>query len=231
VQVGVLGQSLVDLVIGEASVGAGGVSCAPAAAAATSAALQCTTRRLVLADVIPGRRRVRLLGYADLRYVGRTVDIVFTGTGRRVARARVRRDGSFAATAPMPRGRLRFSDRARYYARLGRERSMRLKLMRRMLVTGLRARGRRVTISGRVVQPLATPVRTIEVRRRISCNRWRVVRRIRPDRRGFFRVTLDGPPEQLAATYRLTTRVRASARGDSDKTFETFTLPRFVTLD
>jgi hypothetical protein len=102
--------------------------------------------------------------------------------------------------------------------------------MRRMQVTGLRARGRKVTIAGRVVKPLASPVRPIVVRRRVSCNRWRVVRRIRPGRDGRFRVTLDGPPRQLAATYRLTTRVRASARGDSRKTFETFTLPRFVDL-
>ena len=237
VQVSVLGRSLVDLVIGEASVGADGVSCAapvggtPVGGAADQA-LQCTTRRLVLADVIPGRRRVRLLGYADQRYVGRAVDIVFTATGRRVARARVRRDGSFSTTARMPRGKkLRLSNRARYYARIGRERSMRLKLMRRMLVTGLRARGRRVTIAGRVVKPLAAPVQTIEVRRRVSCNTWRVVRTIRPDANGRFRVTLDGPPSQLAATYRLTTRVRASARGESAKTFETFTLPHFVTLD
>ena len=234
VQVDVLGQTLADLVIGEASVGGAGV-CAMAAApaapgAATSAALQCTTRRLVLADVIPGRRRVRLLGYADQRYVGRTVDIVFTGTGRRVARARVRRDGSFAATAPLPPRAIRDTNRARYYARIGRERSLRLKLMRRMRVLGVRARGRRVTITGRVVGPLAAPARAIEVRRRVSCNRWSVVRRIRPDRDGRFRITLDGPPRRLAATYRLTTRVRASARGDSGKTFETFTLPRFVDL-
>jgi hypothetical protein len=233
VQVSVLGRPLADLVIGEASVGAEGVSCAlpPAApGGATQAALQCTTRRLVLADVIPGRRRVRLLGYADRRYVGRQVSIVFTGTGRRVARVRVRRDGSFSATAPMPARAIRGTNRARYYARIGRERSLRLKLMRRMQVLGVRTRGRQVTIAGRVVKPLAAPVRAIEVRRRISCSRWRVVRRIRPDRNGRFRVTLAGPPQQLAATYRLTTRVRASARGDSRKTFETFTLPRFVEL-
>jgi hypothetical protein len=119
----------------------------------------------------------------------------------------------------------------RYQARLGRERSLRLKLMRRMQVFGVRTRGRRVTITGRVVPPLATPrPRAIEVRRRVSCSRWRVVRRIRPSRSGRFRTTLAGPPSRLAATYRFATRVRASARGDSRKTFETFTLPRFVDL-
>ena len=229
VQVGLLGQNLVDLVIGEASVGAQDVECEPSSAA--ESALQCTTRRLVLADVIPGRRRVRLLGYADRRYIGDRVNLVFMASGRRVARPRVRRDGSFRATAPMPPRRLRDTDRARYQARIGRERSLRLKLMRRMLVTSLRTAGRRVSIAGRVVKPLARPARTIEVRRRISCSRWRVVKRIRPSARtGRFSTTVAGPPSQLAATYRFATRVRSSARGKSRKTFETFTLPRFVDL-
>jgi hypothetical protein len=229
VQVSLLGQTLADLVIGEATVGADGVSCTEGPASAAESALQCTTRRLVLADVIPGRR-VRLLGFADKRYIGRTVDIVFVGTGKRVAQAKVGQDGSFKTTAPMPARRIRASDRARYQARLGRERSLRLKLMRRMLVLGVRTSGRRVTISGRVVKPLARPVRRIEVRRRISCSKWQVVKRIRPSSTGSFRTTLAGPPSQLAATYRFATRVRASARGKSGKTFETFTLPRFVDL-
>ncbi|HEX8085321.1 MAG TPA: hypothetical protein VF529_13595 [Solirubrobacteraceae bacterium] len=231
VQVGLLGQSLVDLVIGEASVGADGVACVEPGTpeSAAESALQCTTRRLVLADVIPGRR-VRLLGYADKRYIGRTVDIHFIANGRRVARARVRDDGSFSATAPMPSRRLRSTDRARYQARLGSERSLRLKLMRRMQVFSVRARGRQVSIAGRVVPPLSRPVRSIEVRRRISCSKWQVVKRIKPSRTGRFRTTVAGPPSQLAATYRFATRVRSSARGKSRKTFETFTLPRFVDL-
>ena len=227
VQVGLLGQTLVDLVVGEATVGATDIACVPTAA---ESALECTTRRLVLADVIPGRRRVRLLGYADKRYIGRRVRIRFLATGRRVARARVREDGSFRTTAPMPRRKLRHSDRARYRAHLGRERSLGLKLMRRMHVLSIRASGRRVRFKGRVVPPLAIPLKGIEVRRRISCSRWQVVKRIRPTKTGRFRTTIGGPPSRLAATYRFTTRVRSSARGDSRKTFETFTLPRFVEL-
>ncbi|HEV3000005.1 MAG TPA: hypothetical protein VGW75_04625 [Solirubrobacteraceae bacterium] len=228
VQVSLLGQQLVDLVIGEASVGtSGGVVCGQTAA---ESALACTTRRLVLVDVIPGRRRVRLLGYADNRYVGRRVGIYFMANGRRVARPLVRRDGSFRATAPMPARRLRATNRARYQARIGRERSLRLKLMRRMQVLGVRTSGRRVTIAGRVVPPLGRPIRAIEVRRRVSCSRWQVVKRIRPTRTGHFRTTIAGPPRSLSATYRFATRVRSSARGKSRKTFETFTLPRFVDL-
>lgn len=228
VQVSLLGQQLVDLVIGEASVGtSGGVVCGQTAA---ESALACTTRRLVLVDVIPGRRRVRLLGYADRRYVGRRVGIYFTANGRRVARPLVRRDGSFRATAAMPSRRVRFTNRARYQARIGRERSMRLKLMRRMRVFSVRTSGRRVTITGRVIPPLSRPLRLIEVRRRVSCDEWRVVKRIRPSRTGRFRTTIAGPPRSQSAAYRFTTKVRASSGGKSRKLFDTYTLPRYVDL-
>jgi hypothetical protein len=53
-----------------------------------------------------------------------------------------------------------------------------------------------------------------------------VVRRIRPDRAGRFRVTLAGPPRTLAATYRFETQVRKHA--PNPKLFPTFTLPRSV---
>ena len=59
-----------------------------------------------------------------------------------------------------------------------------------------------MTISGRVVGPLANPVAPIVVRRRVSCSRTVVARRIRPSRDGRFRVTLAGAPRTLAATYR-----------------------------
>ena len=228
VQVSLLGQSLVDLLIGEASVGASQVDCS-VPQDASEAALDCTTRKLVLADVLPGQR-VRLQGYADKALVGRTVSIVLTATGDRVARAVVQRDGSFRTTAPLPPEAIRAGDLARYQAVVGDERSFRLKLLRRMVVESVTTRGRRVTVVGRVVKPLASPPRAIEVRRRVSCSRWQVVDRIRPDRSGRFRTTLQGPPELLAATYRFATRVRSSAGGNSRKTFETFTLPIFVDL-
>jgi hypothetical protein len=37
-----------------------------------------------------------------------------------------------------------------------------------MLVTEIVSRRGRVTIAGRVVQPLATPIRAVEVRRRVT---------------------------------------------------------------
>jgi hypothetical protein len=191
-------------------------------------ALQCTSRRLVLIDVYRERGRVRLLGAAHRRYVGRRVRIRFTAGGRTVARPRVRRDGTFRATAKLPPRKIRETNRARYQATIRREKSMRLKLVRRMLVTRMRSRGDRVVIAGRVVRPLASPVATVIVKRRLSCGRWRVVRRFRPDRDGRFRVRLRGPDEGQAAVYRMSTRVKLYSW--FPKLYPTFTLPRYVEL-
>ena len=224
VDVSILGTQVADLTIGEARVGTNNVNCAPSVA---QAALQCTTRRLVLIDVLPGRR-VQLTGVADRRFVGRTVNIVFQHNRRTVARARVRQDGTFRTTAAMPSRRIRGTNRARYQARIGREQSLDLKLQRRMIVRSVRVRNGRVRLSGTVRRPLARPVQTIEVRRRVSCRRTVVVKRIKPNRRGNFSVVVNAPPRQQAAVYRFSTRVRKTTR--NPKTFPTFTLPRFVDL-
>lgn len=229
---------LVEGVIGQASAGASDLACAATApgepvspadpSTPTGAALQCTKRRLVLVDVLERRDGVKLTGVADPRYIGRKVAIVFEATGRVVARAKVRRDGSFATRAGLPRRGLRASNRARYVARLGSQKSLNLKLRRRLVVRRMVSRNGRVTISGRVVRPLATPVAPILVRQRVSCRRMKVVKRFRPQPDGRFSVTLRAPRQGGSAVYRLTTRVRDSARGR--KLFETFTLPRAVEI-
>jgi hypothetical protein len=150
VDVSILGTQVADLTVGEARVGTNNVNCAPSTQGVAQSALQCTTRRLVLIDVVPGSRRVRLTGAADRRFVGRTVNIVFQHTGRTVARARVRQDGTFRTSAALPSRRIRGTNRARYQARIGRERSLDLKLQRRMIVRSVRVSGGRVRITGRV---------------------------------------------------------------------------------
>ena len=109
---------------------------------------------------------------------------------------------------------------------LGREKSLRLKLIRRMIVRSVRSKGGKVTISGRVSRPLGKPARTIRVVRRVSCKRGIVVKRIKPRRNGTFRVTVSAPPKTQAAVYRLGTQVRKNTR--NPKLFPTFTLPRAV---
>ena len=203
-EISIAGRQLFDVVAGEAAVGLTEVGCGGVA----DLALQCSLRRLVLIDVYEQAGRVRLLGAADRRYVGRRVRIRFMADRRTVARPRVRRDGTFEATAPLPPANIRATNRARYEARIGKQRSMRLKLMRRMVVTSMRSRAGTVTIAGRVVQPLTTPAETVVVKRRVTCRTWKVVKRFRPRGDGSFRVRLRAPGDGEAAVYRMATRVK-----------------------
>ncbi|MCW2999470.1 MAG: hypothetical protein JWN65_3019 [Solirubrobacterales bacterium] len=233
-QVSVAGQPIADVVLGEATVGTAGVDCTPAAApeveptSAAGLALACTTRRLVLVDVLAQGSRVKLLGAADRKLAGRTVSLRLAATGRTVATAQVANDGSFSAFAPLPPKAIRSTNAARYQAVLGKEKSLDLKLARRMIVSSLTAKNGRVTIAGRVVLPLSKPLSSITLTRRVSCRKNEVVRRFKPRADGTFKVTVAAPTGEDAAVYRLGTRVRRTTR--SATTSPTFTLPRGVNL-
>jgi hypothetical protein len=178
--------------------------------------------------VLRSKGRVRLLGAAHRMYAGRRVAIRFTAAGKVVARPLVTNGGLFRATARLPRRGLRATNRARYQASIGGEKSLRLKLVRRMLVSSTRAHGERVTIAGRVVRPLGSPVQTVVVKRRVSCGRYQVVKRFKPPASGRFRITVPGPGDSQAAVFRMQTRVRKVT--SNPKLYPTFTLPRFVDL-
>ena len=172
---------------------------------------------------------MQLLGAASRRFAGRRVRIRFTATGKAVARPTVRSTGLFRATAKLPPRRhpqhqpraLRGLDR--------RQKSFRLKLMRRMLVTSTTARAATMwSITGRVVRPLARPSKTIIVQRRLSCGRYEVIKRFKPRATGASASRSAGPAGSQAAVYRLRTRVPKFA--SNPKLYPTFTLPRFVDL-
>ena len=120
------------------------------------------------------------------------------------------------------------TNRARYRAEIAKEKSLRLKLVRRMLVSGTAVKGGKVTIAGRVVRPLGAPVQRVIVKRRLSCGRYQVIKRFTPPASGRFQLTVGGPGAQQAAVYRLQTRVRKFA--SNPKLYPTFTLPRYVDL-
>lgn len=230
VTVDLAGTRIVDLNLGQAKVGANDIQCATVVKSASQAALQCTSRRIVLTDVLQKNGRVRLTGAADKRFVGKTVDIHFVppfGSGPRVARAKVDKNGNFATTAPLPAKAVRGTNNARYQARLGKERSLRLKLQRRMTVQTVKVASGKVRIAGKVSRPFNAG-QTIEVRERISCQKWKLVRRIKPSKDGSWSTTLNAPSSQLAGTYRFATKVRKNTR--NKKTYPTFTLPRYVDL-
>jgi hypothetical protein len=85
-----------------------------------------------------------------------------------------------------------------------------------------------VTIKGHVVLPLANPVQTIEVRRRVTCRHWTVVKHFKPNADGSFSVRVRKPRNLAATVFRLATFVRHDTV--NPKLYPTFTLPRAVDL-
>jgi hypothetical protein len=242
------GQPILDAVLGEAKVGADDGACAVAQQAAAKAAadaavagqsvadqlLACSDRKLILVDVLKQGGHVKLLGAANRDYVGKQVAIRLRATGKVVAHAKVKQDGSFATTAPLPaKAYFASNEKAnsvRYRAEIGKELSLPLKLQRRLLVSSLAAtKDGQVKITGRVVRPLTTPVATVRVVRRVSCHKVVLVKRFKPRADGTFSITVPAPKGQAAAVYRLATSVREKA--SNPRSYPTYTLPRGVALD
>jgi hypothetical protein len=230
IQIELGGTSLLDAVVGEATVDATGVSCGSLAAAALGLGPKsaCTTRRLTLIDVVQRGSKVKLQGAADpRRFAGKNVRIISRWNGKTVSSLKVAKSGLFTATLKLPPSAVRHTNRARYQAVIGKERSLSLKLDRRMIVTTVRtAATRKVTLSGRVSRPLGTPVQEISVTRRISCGNVRVVARFKPDSSGRFKVTLKAPRTDRVYTFRFRTKVRYSTA--YPRLFRTYTLPQYV---
>ena len=236
VRVEALGRELIDMTLGDAVVSALGVVCgaAPAAAEAPAAlpevspatelALGCAHADVVLTDVVEKDGKVKLVGVAAPRFVGRTIDLVLTHGEQKVATAVVEPDGYFRARAPLPDRSIRFTNAARYRAMIDGERSLALKLHRRMRISRMRPEDGFITIMGRIYGAVADEV---TISRRESCTKDVEVTTVKPDRDGHWRVTLPIPAGLEAATYRATTKVRRS--GES-KPFRTFTLPGHVAL-
>jgi hypothetical protein len=226
VQVSILGQSIADAVLGEASVSNSGVSCATPPTAASELALQCTKRKLNLINVVERSDHVALLGAADKSLIGHRVDIVFTSTGQKVASTVVRPDGFFRASVPLPPASVRHTNDARYQAVAGSEHSLRLKLERRMHISSLRHRGNNVVIHGVVTGPVAS--HTILIQQRVSCTQLVTVKRIHPNADGTWSAVVPAPAKTQAAVYRATTQVLHDTT--SSKKFPTFTLPGYISL-
>ncbi len=231
-QISLVGQPLLDVVIGEAKVSATG-ECPKAAVPAPPPApepaeLQCSDRKLVLLDVFQqGSKGIKLKGAANRDFVGKTVSIRFQADGNKVvAKATVGKDGGFSTFAKTPRASVRNTNSARYTAVRGSERSLPLKLTRRMRVSSVVNGKELVTIKGRITLPLAAPAQQIDLRRRIQCGKQEVIKRVKPDKDGRYEFRV--PATTLPAVYRATTRVRKNT--SNSKTYPTFTLPRGVDL-
>ncbi len=171
--------------------------------------------------------RVLLQGSAARGLDGKKVKIIFAGE-KQVAATTVGSNGIFTTTAPLPPANVRNTNGARYTAESGEERSLNLKLARRLLLEPPKFSGATVTLTGQVVPPLAKPVAPIDIEQTLECGKTTIVRKFTPPAGGRFHVTLSVPAAAKAGIYRLSSTVRESA---TDKRgFPTFSLPLPVIL-
>jgi hypothetical protein len=234
VSLALAGNPVLSLVAGEARVSVDSVKCtistpqgevAPVTAIPQQA-LSCSSRRLALINVLDRGSYVAIYGAADKRLAGKRVQIRSKADGGKVvARPRVNRYGLFHAKAPLPPARYRDTNTARYMAVRGSDKSLNLKLHRRMVFTAIRSAHGKVTLSGIVTKPW-TNNRTILIRQRLTCRKQKVVARIHPDSHGRFKVTLKAPKNGDVGVYRATTMVAFPDPSAPD--FRTYTLPGLV---
>jgi hypothetical protein len=188
----------------------------------------CSPQKIVLIDVRRVGGRVKLVGVTRREWAGRSVRLYRSWDGGQVATVPVKSDGTFSTFVGLPPKSIRFTNRARYQARMGTRRTYDLKLVRRLTISTIRRHaGRRVEIVGRVTAPRDATAPVI-VNRLATCGSYRVVKRFRPRSDGTFRVIVPAPREARGAVYRLSTRVRRYAK--ARRTSPTFSLPRPVDL-
>ena len=216
VVVTIAGQKVVEAVIGEAKASSAGVDCRPPSPTRTTAdrepTLQCSTRKLVLVDVLERGNRVRLNGVADPSLAGKTVAIVFDATGKTVARAKVgqgrqlRHHRAAAARAPARHERRALHGDAgqggvdQPQAAPAHDHPVDDSQQR----PGDHHRPRAAAAGQAAAGDHAQASRVVQRARRSSRGSSRA-------RTGRFRITVNAPSRVGTAVYRLTTRVRGSA--------------------
>jgi len=189
--------------------------------------LGCSKRSLVLDDVLIHAGHVALVGSAAKSLHGKTVKIVFDG-GKVVASTPVGANGEFSTTAPLPPARLRDGNSARYMAESGSQRSLDLKLTRRLSLEPPSFSGGVVTLVGEVVAPLTKPVAKVSVQQELECGKTTTVGSFKPLATGRFRIMLNVPAVARAGLYRLTSSV--AEKPGSKHAFATYSLPLPVIL-
>jgi hypothetical protein len=191
--------------------------------------LGCGNAQLVLNDVYIHGSRVLLGGSAVASLEGKKVRILFGTKNTQVATATVGAGGEFTTTAPLPPAKLRESVDTRYTAAIGKLRSLRLKLTRRLLLEAPKASGTTVTLSGQVTLPLTKPIAPVIVEQQLECGKTTIAKTFNPAASGRFHITLTVPASAEAAIYRLKSEVAANAHATKHG-FATFSLPLPVAL-
>jgi FG-GAP repeat len=185
--------------------------------------LGCSKHDLVLNDVFIRAGRVAISGSAAKSLVGKRVKILFNERGQ-VATATVGANGQYATTAPLPPARIREALDTRYTAEIGSERSLHVKLTRRLLQQPPKVAATTVTLTGLLTRPLTKPIAPVVVEQQLECGRTTIVKRFTPPANGRFRVTVTVPASARAGIFTLKSKVAANARSTRHG-FTTYSLP------
>jgi hypothetical protein len=207
----------------------GALPIARTAAAVEALLLGCGSSRIVLNDAYIDGSRVAIAGSAAKSLIGKRVKILFGRADRRVATATVGAGGAFTTTAPLPPAKIREALSTRYTAEIGSERSLHLKLTRRLQLQPPTASGTTVELTGQVQPPLRKPIAPIVVEQQLECGKAAIVGRVTPPPSGRFRISIAVPASAKAAIFTLKSSVAANSRSTSHG-FTTYSLPLPVSL-
>jgi hypothetical protein len=217
------------------STGSSGVLGSTAASPATNPAaveallLGCSRSQLVLNDAYIHGSRVLLIGSAAKSLIGKKVKIIFGTGSQQVASTTVKANGEYSTTAPLPPARIREALTTRYTAEIGSQRSLHLKLTRRLELEPPKASAGTVTLSGRVFLPLTKPISPIVVEQQLECGKTTVIDTFTPPASGLFHLTLRVPANARAGIYTLKSKVAANLHAVRHG-FTTYSLPLPVIL-
>jgi hypothetical protein len=183
--------------------------------------LQCTTAQVALINVVQQGSHVEITGAARLVLAGKRVSIKFLATHKTVATATIATNGTFSASAPLPPGKIRESNLARYEAVVGSLHSLNLKLDRRMYMTSATRSGAHVLLSGYVSGSFKAGT-VVKILLRVTCSSEKVIAKTKLTGSGKFSVAVPAPTGAASqiAVYRGTTTV---LKGGHPET--TYTLP------
>lgn len=193
--------------------------------AAAQLALICANRRLTLTDVLIQQDHVLLTGAAEGKLAGQRATILFQG--KKITTAKILRNGLFTTTAPLPPANIRYTNQARYQAKLGKLRSLNLKLTRRLILQPPTDNHDKITLTGQILPPLThTPITITE--EGTNCTHPKTIARIKPTPNGHYTITIPAPTGRRATVYRLSSQVRANTH--SQDRFPTYSLTETIQL-
>jgi len=159
---------------------------------------------LVRADARGGQ--VLLSGFVAASLADRSVTIFANYGKKKLGTVKPNAAGQFTARVKGPPRKL--FNKARFQARVGSARSVKLKLPQSLASSSVKSEGGQITLRGKVKRSVLGK-RNLVVVRRIVCGQYQTVGSAKPSRRGVYVVRFPTPALTTAALYRAETRVLA----------------------